>query len=201
MTKMMSSNIKAKANLNPTKAKKKDVAPKNNTPSAHKIKQDSIKKANNKRNAEIFKTAYVLKPEQVIVSSMPYKNSNDTKLISIERAKNETRVTVAVPIHFTGNWINTDSAFHMIDLQTKDRYFPRRLENDIPLNRVIIVNGFARTMIELTYIYPPLKKSVVMVDLVESNESNVELPSNSSAAVEIRNVFVDTRKETKEDIR
>lgn len=81
-------------------------------------------------------------------------------------------------------------------LRTNDRYYPRRLENDIPLNRVIIVNKFPKTMLELTYVYPALKKSVVRVDIVESPESNVELPSNSSGLVQLRNVVVDQVKTT-----
>jgi hypothetical protein len=46
-------------------------------------------------------------------------------------------------------------------------------------------------MIEVTYIYPPLKKSVLVVDLVDLPGSTLEIPSNSSGSSEFRNVFVD----------
>ena len=112
-------------------------------------------------------------------------------MVKIVRGVNETKVTFAIPIHFDWNWISTDSVSCLIDKQTKDCYHPRRIESGIPLNRVIIVKNCARKMIEITYVYPPLKKSVFMIDILDLPNSTLELPSNSGGSFEFKNISVD----------
>jgi uncharacterized protein YktA (UPF0223 family) len=152
-----------------------------------KLEKDAVQK----RDQKIYDNAYTLLPEQVKISSLPYKAENNCQFVKIVRGENETKVTYAIAIHFAWNWISTDSLSCLIDKQTNDCYYPRRLESGIPLNRVIIVKDCARKMIEVTYIYPPLKKSVLVVDLVDLPGSTLEIPSNSSGSSEFRNVFVD----------
>lgn len=143
-----------------------------------------------KNNEKFFDTAYTLKPEQIKISNLPYRGFNNGELVSVERGDKETRVTIALPIHQPFNWIRTDSNFVIIDRKTNDRYFVRSIEKNIPVNQVVVIKGYARKMLELTYVFPPLKKSVKMVDITELTPSNVELPNNSSKNLEFININI-----------
>ena len=44
--------------------------------------------------------------------------------------------------------------------------------SNLPLDRKIIITGNAEKMIEITMIFPPLKKNVEVVDIIEKNEKN-----------------------------
>ena len=150
--------------------------------------ENEVKK---KRDQKIYDNAFTLSPEQVKISSLPYKEGSNCQLVRIERGANETKVTIAIAIHFDWNWISTDSVFCLIDKQTRDYYYPRSIESGIPLNRVIIVKGSAKKMVEITYVYPPLKKDVLMVDILDFATSTLEIPSNMGEPFEFRNIFID----------
>ena len=152
-----------------------------------KLEKEAIKK----HDQQIFDKAYTLTPEQIKICTVPYMGGNDSKIVRIERGEKETKVTFAVPIHADWNWISTDSLSCLIDKQTNDYYYPRSIESNIPLNRVIVVKNCKRKMIEITYIYPPLKKSVIIIDQIDLPGSTVEIPSNSGGSTEFRNIFID----------
>ena len=161
------------------------------TDSVRIAKRKLEKEAKKQRDQKIYDGAYTLSPEQVKVSALPYKEGSNCQLVKIERGAKETKVTIAIAIHFDWNWISTDSVFCLIDKQTQDRYYPRSMESGIPLNRVIVVKNNAKKMIEVTYVYPPLKKNVLVVDILDFPASTLEIPSNTGEPFEFRNIFVD----------
>lgn len=56
----------------------------------------------------------------MVVSPEPYSGSS--KLISIETEGNETRVTVAEPIHFDSNWVMYSKGIRLVDCKTGEVY-------------------------------------------------------------------------------
>lgn len=154
--------------------------------------QKAAKAAENKRNRDIFDSAYTLTAQQVKISALPYTGENGCKLVAIVRGNTDCKVTIAVPIHFPSNWFSTDSTFCIVDKQTNECYVPRSMENNIPLSKVIIVKDCAKKMIEITYVYPPLKKTVQVVDLADAITSPLQIPSNSSGSSEFFNIYLDS---------
>jgi hypothetical protein len=150
-----------------------------------------------KRNLAIFDKAYTLAPEQVKISALPYNGGDNCQLVKIVKDQNETKVTIAIPIHFKSNWISTDSTFCIIYKQTNDCYVPRRLESGIPMSRIIIVKDCAQKMIEITYVYSALKKSVVLVDILDATTSTLQIPSNKGDDFQLKNIFIDDYSERK----
>jgi len=111
---------------------------------------------------------YKIKPSQVKISQLSYNDRNDRiQVVAIEKKPNETRVTIAVFILNDNYWLSFDKGFTMVDKENQDRYIIRRLEGDLPLNQKIWVTGYAQKSLEFTLVFPPLKKSVDIVDIVE----------------------------------
>lgn len=150
---------------------------------------------NKERDSRIFKNAYLVKPEQTRVSKIDYdwNHPNQVKIVGIE-TKKETRVTLAVPISGPSWWISFDRGFVLIDKMTNDCYKVRRLENELPLSKIMIVKGKSNKMVEVTLVFPALKKSVESVDLVENISDDVELPSNDGGPLIISDVKISNYK-------
>lgn len=117
---------------------------------------------------KIWNEAYRARPEQFTVSDIPF-STRETKVARIERNKNDTRVTLAIPIEYHEQWIYFDRGFTIIDRSNGDRYLIRKLENDLPLDKTIIISDKYRKIIEITMIFPPLRKSVDTVNIVQFN--------------------------------
>ena len=117
---------------------------------------------------KIWNEAYRARPEQFTVSDIPF-STRETKVARIERNKNDTRVTLAIPIEYHEQWIYFDRGFTIIDRSNGDRYLIRKLENDLPLDKTIIISDKYRKIIEITMIFPPLRKSVDTVNIIQFN--------------------------------
>lgn len=117
---------------------------------------------------KIWNEAYRARPEQFKVSDIPF-STRETKVARIEKTKNETKVTFAIPIEYHEQWIYFDRGFTIIDKSSGDRYMIRKLENDLPLDKTIIITDKYHKIIEITMIFPPLKKSVNLVDIIQFN--------------------------------
>ncbi|MBV5281546.1 MAG: hypothetical protein JZU53_03835 [Paludibacter sp.] len=117
---------------------------------------------------KIWNEAYRARPEQFTVSDIPF-STRETKVARIERNKNDTRVTLAIPIEYHEQWIYFDRGFTIIDKSNGDRYLIRKLENDLPLDKTIIISDKYRKIIEITMIFPPLRKSVDTVNIIQFN--------------------------------
>jgi len=114
-----------------------------------------------------------LKPSQIKVSRLSYSGlDNGIQIVSIEKMSNATMVTIAVSMRKDKNWVSFDKGFTIIDKKNQDQYIIRRLEGDLPLNQKMIVSGYDYKALEFTLEFPPLKKSVDIIDIVEfqSNE-------------------------------
>lgn len=148
-----------------------------------KLSIDSVMQQKEKeriaRDQQIFENAYTMSPQQVSLSKLPYHANNDIQITNIEATDDYTKITFAIPIHFPSNWFST-SYEYIEDLATGDKYYARYNEKDIPMGRIIIIKDNARTMTEVTTVYPPLGKGVQFVKIEDDPQKKIELPSNSS---------------------
>ncbi len=139
------------------------------TTSSLELSQAEKKRKERKElDEKIWNEAYRARPEQFTVSDIPF-STRETKVARIEKTKNETKVTFAIPIEYHEQWIYFDRGFTIIDRSNGDRYLIRKLENDLPLDKTIIISDKYRKIIEITMIFPPLRKSVDTVNIVQFN--------------------------------
>ncbi len=119
---------------------------------------------------------------------------NHYRILDVECRKDETRVLMAVdmPMDQPAGWLIFSSDIYIRDTKTKDRYMLRRVENDIPLNKVIVVEGCGGQSVAFTMIFPPLKKNVRTIDVVDMPNTKVPLPKGngggSPAGIVWRNI-------------
>lgn len=121
-----------------------------------------------------------LRPDQQVISRIPYSKSIVVRFV--ERANDETRVIVAIPIHWGRHWIQFEKGLSIVDEDTKDIYRIRSVTRDIELNKVYWVNGMEDRMAEFTLIFPPLNKKVKEISIRDCfPEEKAMTPPNSSS--------------------
>ena len=81
----------------------------------------------------------------------------------IERSKEDTRVTLAIPIHYDRHWLQFEKGLSIVDEDSKDVYRIRSVTRGIELNRVYWVVGQEGQMLEFTLVFPPLDRKVKTV--------------------------------------
>jgi beta-lactamase regulating signal transducer with metallopeptidase domain len=121
-------------------------------------------------------------PEPVPVYINPYCKLSDElfewskepfgseRLVSIERKSNETIVTLSIPIYLD-QWIRFSNKFQLVNKKNGDRYTIRRVEN-MPLNTEIFFHDVDHRMVLAKVIFPPLKKNVKIIDIVDTSDSD-----------------------------
>jgi len=140
---------------------------------------------------KIWHEARRLKSNEFVISDIPFAHSNDEKLVSIERNRNETKVTYAIPIFEKEWWIYLSNGLTIVDKKTKDRYVVRRAENGLPMNQILVVPGCTHKMIEITEVFPPLKKSVEIIDILTlTNDFPNIIMGNRGKDTEFRDVNI-----------
>jgi len=140
---------------------------------------------------KIWREARRLMPHEFKISDIPFTNSNDEKLVSIEKGRNETKVTFAIPIFEKEWWIYLSTGLTIVDKKTKDRYIVRRSENGLPLNEILVVTNSTHKMVEITLIFPPLKGSVETVDILTlTSEFPGIIMGNRGKDTEFRNIVI-----------
>lgn len=145
---------------------------------------------NSESDTKIWNEAYRAKPDQIVVSNIPYNYDNKTTVCRIEKLKKETKVTLAIPIVGDEWWIYFDRGFTIIDKRNQDRYLIRRIANGFPLDKTIIVSNNSGKMIEVTLIFPPLPKAVNFVDIIEFNSPDAVKMSNGGGLWQFLNIQI-----------
>lgn len=105
---------------------------------------------------------YIAKASQIVTSL-----DNDTGIVDIQCTKKDTRVTVAYRSPANEYWIMMSSLFQIRDKKTNDRYMIRGIENELPMDKGLVLIGQQNRTLEYTLIFPPLKPDVDLVDIVE----------------------------------
>lgn len=120
-------------------------------------------------------------PEPVPVYVNPYCKLSDElfewskepfgeiRLVSIERKKTETIVTLSIPI-YQDQWIQFSNNFAIVNQKNGDRYKIRGVEN-MPMNTEVFFHDVANRMLLAKLIFPPIKSNVTMVDILEETSN------------------------------
>ena len=132
------------------------------------------------RDQEIYDAAYALPKDSIEVADRPYNRATGTKplLYSIERRAKDTKVTFLQPIYFDWQWLYYSPGFVIIDRKTGDEYHVRGYDGGAPQDRLLTVEGFNSKYIYVSLLFPKLKKSVEVIDILELPYEKDKLPSN-----------------------
>ena len=132
------------------------------------------------RDQEIYDAAYALPKDSIEVADRPYNRATGTKplLYSIERRAKDTKVTFLQPIYFDWQWLYYSPGFVIIDRKTGEEYHVRGYEGGAPKDRLLTVEGFNSKYIYVSLLFPKLKKSVEVIDILELPHEKDKLPSN-----------------------
>ena len=132
------------------------------------------------RDQEIYDAAYALPKDSIEVADRPYNRATGTKplLYSIERRAKDTKVTFLQPIYFDWQWLYYSPGFVIIDRKTGDEYHVRGYDGGAPQDRLLTVEGFNSKYIYVSLLFPTLKKSVEVIDILELPHEKDKLPSN-----------------------
>lgn len=104
-----------------------------------------------------------LTEDQIVLSPTPV--TSGPTIQRIETTNNETRVTVAVPIHWDRNWVSHSKGFCMVDSKRGKVYQIKSLTRGIELNKIVWINGYRGKVVEFTMVFPPLKSNVKYIHL------------------------------------
>ena len=132
------------------------------------------------RDQEIYDAAYALPKDSIEVADRPYNRATGTKplLYSIERRAKDTKVTFLQPIYFDWQWLYYSPGFVIIDRKTGDEHHVRGYDGGAPQDRLLTVEGFNSKYIYVSLLFPKLKKSVEVIDILELPHEKDKLPSN-----------------------
>lgn len=132
------------------------------------------------RDQEIYDAAYALPKDSIEVADRPYNRATGTKplLYSIERRAKDTKVTFLQPLYFDWQWLYYSPGFVIIDRKTGDEYHVRGYDGGAPQDRLLTVEGFNSKYIYVSLLFPKLKKSVEVIDILELPHEKDKLPSN-----------------------
>ncbi|KXT51293.1 hypothetical protein [Bacteroides intestinalis] len=132
------------------------------------------------RDQEIYDAAYALPKDSIEIADRPYNRATGTKplLYSIERRAKDTKVTFLQPIYFDWQWLYYSPGFVIIDRKTGDEYHVRGYDGGAPQDRLLTVEGFNSKYIYVSLLFPKLKKSVEVIDILELPHEKDKLPSN-----------------------
>ena len=132
------------------------------------------------RDQEIYDAAYALPKDSIEVADRPYNRATGTKplLYSIETRAKDTKVTFLQPIYFDWQWLYYSPGFVIIDRKTGDEYHVRGYDGGAPQDRLLTVEGFNSKYIYVSLLFPKLKKSVEVIDILELPHEKDKLPSN-----------------------
>jgi len=138
-----------------------------------------------KRDKELYAQAYMLPSDSIVivpeeVYEKAYENGMSTSpsLYSIERRKNDTKVTFIQPIYWDWQWLYYSPGFVIIDRKTGDEYHVRGYDGGAPQDRLLTVEGFNSKYIYVSLLFPKLKKGVEVIDILELPHEKDKLPSN-----------------------
>ena len=135
-----------------------------------------------------------LRADQVVLSRAPRKNNAYVRFI--ERSKEDTRVTLAIPIHYDRHWLQFEKGLSIVDEDSKDVYRIRSVTRGIELNRVYWIVGQEGQMLEFTLVFPPLDRKVKTVSIRDCFPEEKGLTPPNGGAWTLDNLKVDNFQPT-----
>jgi hypothetical protein len=119
---------------------------------------------------EVVNNDYVPSPGQLVVSerqasSKPFSVSN------VKIKNGETYVTIRYSLRMDEYGCEFDKTVTIIDKASGEQYPILRLENGLPLEKSIVIREMAQKNVDITLVFPALKKSVREFDLYNTTDS------------------------------
>lgn len=145
------------------------------------VVENKVIDPNKERDQKLFDAAYTAPEDSIeIAPDRTYEHGMGTKplLYSIEKRKNDTKVTFLQPIYFDWQWLYYSPGFKIVDKRTGDEYRVRGYDGGAPLDKLMIIKGCDRKYIYVSLLFPKLKKSVKEIDIIEAITEEDVLPSN-----------------------
>ena len=147
------------------------------------IVENKVVDPNKERDQKLFDEAYTVPKEDIkIAADRTYQRGMSTmpEIYSIEKRKNDTKVTFLQPIYFDWQWLYYSPGFKIIDKKSGDEYNVRGYDGGAPMGRLLAVKGFNHKYIYISLLFPKLKKSVKEIDILElpHKKDKEQLPSN-----------------------
>lgn len=106
----------------------------------------------------------------------------------MENRKEETFVTFSLPIFSDIQWHAFNKNRVMMDPATGDKYYPRRIDKNIPFDKVLIIKNQKGMTLNFTMVFPRLNDGVQRVIFTDMKPIQTELPLNRAPR---RNLVVD----------
>lgn len=131
-------------------------------------------------DSELFKNGHVMTAEEKRIADLPYIQGTRPCLYMIETTDKETKVTFLQSLYFDSQWIHYSRGFKIVDLDRGDQYLVRGYDGTLPMGRVITVRGLNRKMIYITLVFPPLRRGIKNIDIIEEQVEDDPSPSNSA---------------------
>lgn len=113
-----------------------------------------------------------------------------TVIDRIETDKNETRVTLAVPVMSDHNWTLFNKGLCIVDSRNGDEYKIRSLTRGMNLNTALWIDGKKQRMVRFTMVFPPLKPRAKFIDLYTKYPEEAVPAPDAGERWEWRNVKV-----------
>ncbi|MCS3324138.1 DUF2059 domain-containing protein [Bacteroides faecis] len=145
------------------------------------VVENKVIDPNKERDQKLFDEAYTAPGDSIeIAPDRTYEHGMGTKplLYSIEKRKNDTKVTFLQPIYFDWQWLYYSPGFKIVDKRTGDEYMVRGYDGGAPLDKLMIIKGCDRKYIYVSLLFPKLKKNVKEIDIIEALAEKEALPSN-----------------------
>ena len=114
-------------------------------------------------------------PGQLVVAAEPVEKYS---VYSIQDTGRETWVTWALPVGWDRQWHAYNKGCVVVDEATGDRYFPRRIENGLPFDKIWDIQGYDGNTVLFTVVYPRLKYGVKRIRFTDAWPIKTELPLN-----------------------
>lgn len=137
-------------------------------------------KRRKEQDQKLYDEAYFIPKDSIEVADKIYQRGMDTKpiLYSIERRKEDTKVTFLQPIYSNWLWLHYSPGYKIIDKKSGDEYPVKGYAGGAPFGRLLVVKGFNSKYIYVSLLFPKLKKSVKEIDILELPSEKDKLPSN-----------------------
>lgn len=86
--------------------------------------RDNMAEQNRKSDQRMFDAAYTIPQDSIELADKTYQPGMGTTplLYSIERRKNDTKVTFLQPIHYDWQWLHFSQGFKIVDKKSGDEY-------------------------------------------------------------------------------
>lgn len=139
----------------------------------------AVSAQNKKADQEMFQEGYILKPAEIHFAPLTEKyKPSAPRLYSIENRGKETIVTFIQPIYFNSQWVTFGYGFQLVDKKSGDIYKVRGYDNDLPMDRLLIIKGCDQKNILVSLVFPKLKRKVKTIDILDLWHEKDLIPSN-----------------------